>query len=277
MTGFSYPAQRSKFTTILRSSDARFERVHTSAGYNSNAVKRHLIGLHLGAPVPILHQRNGQEKIHHFRPGDVIFTPAGPDVHYAHPAEVDAFYIELDPQMVLQTATEIGLSEDQVNLRDNLGTSDPTIHQIGHALLRELEAPGLGGRIYVETLTTQLAIHLLRRYSEAQPAHDAQAEPNAARLRPVIEYIHDHLADDLSLAELARIVHLTPYYFSRLFKQTYGVAPHQYVIQQRVEAARRLLENPRLTVAEVALMVGFVDHSHLIRHYKRLFGRPPRT
>lgn len=283
---FHYPPVRSHFTLLHRddgfSRYLRLSRIKTSAGYNSNPVRCHVIGLHLGSSVTILHHRDGREKLHQFHAGHVIFTPSGAEVHYAHAAEVDALYLELDPAFVLQTAVEIGLPPGEVTLRDDFGTPDPTIDQIGRAFLRELHLPALGGRLYRDTLMTQLAIHLLRFYTENHPAApqmsvSAETERLTARLRPALEYIHSHLSDDLALEDIARAVHLTPSYFSRLFKQAYGLSPYQYVIQQRVEAAQRLLQNSRLSVAEVALMVGFVDHSHLIRHYKRLTGRTPRA
>lgn len=284
--GFDYPPARSCFTLLHRddrfSRYLRLSRIKTSAGYNSNPVKWHLIGLHLGKPVSILHQREGQEKIHHFDVGHVVFTPVGSEVHYAHASEVDALYLELDPQFVLQTAVEIGLPAGEIVLRDDFGRPDPIIEQIAHAFLRELHLPALGGQLYLDTLMMQLSIHLLRFYTEnnfapPQMPLSAEMERLKTRLLPALEYIHSHLSDDLALEDIARVVYLTPYYFSRLFKQVYGISPYQYVIQQRIETAKDLLKNPRLSVAEVALMVGFVDHSHLIRHYKRLTGRSPRA
>jgi AraC family transcriptional regulator len=283
---FADSLNRSQFTTLLKSQEAvspgiTLSRVYTSAGYNSSAVSKHIIGLHLGAPVPILHQRDGAEKLYRFRPGDVVFTPAGSPVHYAHPAGVDALYMAVEPEYLLHTATHLSLGTGQVLLRDELGTTDPVIHRIGQDFLRELNGPGFGGKLYMEALGTQLAVHLLRRYSTRTPQSvsvDAEATDDTVRLQPALDYIHEHLGENLSLADIAATTHLSPYHFSRLFKETYRIPPYQYVIQQRVEAARRLLQDPRLTVSEVALRVGFSDHSHLVRHYKRLTGvTPSRT
>jgi AraC family transcriptional regulator len=284
--GFHYPSSRSHFTLLHNRDDftphIRLSRIKTSPGYNSNPVKRHVIGLHLGKPVTILHHRDGREKLHHFHAGHVIFTPSGAEVHYAHAAEVDALYLELDPEFVMQTAVEIGLPPGAVVLREDFGTPDSIIDQIGRAFLRELHLPALGGRLYRDALLTQLTIHLLRCYTEnrlspPQMPLSVETAHLAARLRPTLDYIESHLTDDLVLKEIAQVVHLTPTYFSRLFKRAYGISPHQYVIQRRVDAAQRLLQNTRLSVAEVALMVGFADHSHLTRHYKRLTGTTPRA
>jgi AraC family transcriptional regulator len=281
---FTYPQQRSQFTPLLRiqetiSPGIALSRIETSAGYNSNAVPRHIVGLHLGAPVPILHQRNGQEKLYHFGPEDVVFTPAGPPVHYAHPEGVDALYIALEPAYLRDTIMVLSLDPSNVVLRDVLGTSDPVIHRIGQYFLRELCSPGWGSKLYMEALGIQLAVHLIRHYTvgpqQATPVPASQVD-HSARLQPAIDYIHHHLGEDLSLADIAATTHLSPYHFSRLFREAYRIAPYQYVIQQRVEVARQLLKDQRLTVSEVALLVGFSDHSHLVRHYKRLTGTTPR-
>lgn len=70
---------------------------------------------------------------------------------------------------------------------------------------------------------------------------------------------------------------MSPNYFSRLFKETTGITPHQYVIRCRVEEAQDLLRQGKLSIAEIATQVGFVDQSHLNRHFKRLVGVTPKT
>jgi AraC family transcriptional regulator len=95
-------------------------------------------------------------------------------------------------------------------------------------------------------------------------------------LHQVIAYIHEYLDRDLRLAELARIAQLSPYHFSRLFKQSMGLAPHQYHTQCRVERAKQLLLSGELTLPEVACAVGFASQSHLNYHFKRWVGVTPR-
>ena len=93
----------------------------------------------------------------------------------------------------------------------------------------------------------------------------------------VIDYINNHLEQDLSLIELAAIAQMSPHYFSHLFKQSTGMTPHQYVIRCRVECAKELLLQRKLTIAEIAYKVGFANQSHLNRHFKRLLGVTPKA
>ncbi len=258
------------------------ERVYTTPGYNTSKVPEHIVGVHLGPPVTIVHQRNQQEKIHHFRPGDILFTPAGSPIHFAHAQAVDALYINIPLSQVEAVSFHLDTATDQpTQLRDDLGTSDTTLHQLGCAYLQELQTPGLGGALYIEALTTQLIIHVLRRFvdrpSQMLVAYTGDTPTSlAARLQPAIDLINDCYAADLSLAQIATAVHLTPYHFSRLFKRAYNVTPHQYLIQQRVQAAQHLLMHTHMTLQEIALEVGFANHSHLTVHFKRLTGQTPR-
>ncbi|HEY9609371.1 AraC family transcriptional regulator [Allocoleopsis sp.] len=97
------------------------------------------------------------------------------------------------------------------------------------------------------------------------------------RLRFVKEYIDDYLEQKLSLSELAAIAQLSPYYFCHAFKQSTGISPYQYVIQQRVERAKQLLMQGKMSIAEVAQTCGFTHQSHLNRHFKRITGVTPKT
>ncbi len=96
------------------------------------------------------------------------------------------------------------------------------------------------------------------------------------QLQQVLDYIHAHLERDLSLAELADVINISPTYFASLFKQAIEISPHQYVIQQRVERAKLMLSKTDLTIADIALQVGFSSQSHLNQQFKRLTGRTPK-
>jgi AraC family transcriptional regulator len=95
-------------------------------------------------------------------------------------------------------------------------------------------------------------------------------------LQQAIDYIHTNLDRDLSLAELASDVNISPTYFASLFKQATGISPYQYVIRQRVERAKVMLTKTNLTIADIALQVGFSSQSHLTQQFKRVTGLTPK-
>jgi AraC family transcriptional regulator len=96
-------------------------------------------------------------------------------------------------------------------------------------------------------------------------------------LRAVIEHIHENLDAELSLDQLAAVARMSPYRFARLFKDSTGLPPHQYVIARRVERAKELLRGrDGLPLADVAVEAGFSSQSHFTRHFKRFVGTTPR-
>jgi AraC family transcriptional regulator len=95
------------------------------------------------------------------------------------------------------------------------------------------------------------------------------------RLNRVQDYIEAHLDDRLSLTELAGVACLSPYHFSRSFKQATGVGPQRYVMQRRLERAKTLMRRSNQPLAFIAQEAGFVDQSHLTSIFRREMGMTP--
>ncbi len=176
-----------------------------------------------------------------------------------------------------QTIYEV-VDPDKIELLPQFATPDPFVHQIGIALKSALTKNGSTSRLYAETLMNALIIHLLENYSTTRKNC---FEPIAGtlpqyKLQQTIDYIHAYLDSDLSLNKIAASVQMSPHYFSRLFKETTGFTPHQYVIRCRIERAKHFLKQGKLSIAEVAKEVGFVDQSHLNRYFKRKLGITPK-
>ena len=237
------------------------------------------IGVHLGDPVTIVQERLGRSRRRQFVFGDVVIIPAGTPNLCAHEEPTDDLYVRVDQRLLDEVAAEAGVDGGQVEITSNFGVQDPTIQHLVEELVRERRSPGLGGPLYVQALVNQLALHLVRHHSQqAPPSPRPVDEPRAVddrQLRLALEFIHDNLGSNLSLREVAGVAHLSPHHFSRSFKRATGMAPHQYILRQRVELARRLLSRSRMSIAEVAAHVGFYDQSHLAAHFKRAFGVPP--
>jgi AraC-like DNA-binding protein len=116
---------------------------------------------------------------------------------------------------------------------------------------------------------------LIARHGDANRALAIfQPRANRGLLQQVIDYLETNYAANVTLDELAAQVHLSAYHLLRLFKAAYGLPPHAYLTQLRVQRAKRLLRAGR-PIAAVALDVGFTDQSHLTRHFKRIVGVPP--
>ena len=91
-----------------------------------------------------------------------------------------------------------------------------------------------------------------------------------------INYIQAHLTENISLETIANYLGISRYHFCRIFKQSVGLTPHQYMIQQRVEKAKVMLREGKLSISDIACVCGFSHQSHLNYHFKKLTGVTPR-
>ena len=145
------------------------------------------------------------------------------------------------------------------------------------ALRDGLRAGRADDAMYGESLSLALAVHLLRRYA-AVPAglQRLRGGLSQEKLMLAVEYIQDQLESGLSVSGIARTVHMSPYHFARLFKQSTGKSPYQYVVQARAKRAKELLKSGKFSIIEIAHRLGFADQSHLTRQLKDIFGATPK-
>lgn len=191
------------------------------------------------------------------------------------PAQVVS--LNLKPELLHLHAAEL-LGRDRVELLPELNIRDDLIFQFGLALQAELQTSASADRIYAETLTNGLAVHLLKNYAtfDNLPINE-KGGLSSQKLRLVTDYINDNLERELGLQELAALTQLSQCHFCRMFKLSTGLSPHKYVTRQRVERAKVLLKRGSMTLAEIALACGFSHQSHLHRHFKRQTGVTPKT
>lgn len=132
-----------------------------------------------------------------------------------------------------------------------------------------------GNQLERESQFLAFMASLIQRYGDTQASDRASSSQlDQALIPPVQRYLSDHLARQVSLAELAQVSGLPHLKLLRLFRRTTGLPPHAYLIQLRVNRAKQLLA-AELPLVQVALETGFADQSHLHRHFKRLVGVTP--
>jgi AraC family transcriptional regulator len=187
------------------------------------------------------------------------------------------FAIAMDVAFVKQIWEMEFDRHDDFGLKSAIGVHDRVINRIGLLGREELGEGGINGRLYGEALGAALAVHLLRQYGTFSRAPVIHKGGLASRpLKRVIEYINEHLQDELSLVELSRIAKLSPHHFATAFKASTGISPHSYVIERRIDRARDLLLRKEKTISEIAVAVGFSSQSHLTANFRRTMGVTPR-
>jgi AraC-like DNA-binding protein len=121
---------------------------------------------------------------------------------------------------------------------------------------------------------TGLVADLLDRHADGTQLAPLPGSAAHWAVRRARDYLHENVATNVSLAELARVSGLSPYHLTRLFTASLGMPPHAYQIQLRVALAKRMLV-AGTSVGETANQAGFFDLSHFTRHFKRHVGVPP--
>jgi AraC family transcriptional regulator len=157
---------------------------------------------------------------------------------------------------------------------------DPLITAIAATLRRELEEESAGSRLLVDSLTQALAVHLLRAHSSF-PTEISKTNGGLPRwrLQRATAFIEEHLSADISLPELAEAAgNLSLYHFARLFKESTGSSPYQYLLRRRIERAKSMLRGRKLlSLGDVAFACGFRDQSAFSRVFRQITGSTPRA
>ena len=189
--------------------------------------------------------------------------------------ESEHLALYLDPSVIAHAASDSRLSGN-FELVERYARQDTVISNVGMALLGELNSQGLSGRLYAESLSNVLAVHLLRYYThEKVEAPRFHGGLSGQKLRQVNDFIADNYANDIRLAELAQVAGMSNFHFAREFKRTTGTTPHQYLIKFRVERAKALLTDEGLPLIEVGLRSGFSHQSHFTRLFRKVTGTTP--
>ncbi|CAI8734494.1 HTH-type transcriptional regulator CdhR [compost metagenome] len=120
---------------------------------------------------------------------------------------------------------------------------------------------------------------MYHRRAGGQSQHSALLElaPKSDRIQTVLGYAREHLAQTLSVEQLAQVARLSPRQFSRAFRAETGQSPAKAIENLRLEAARQMLERGRLTLEQIALETGFLDPRRMREAFLRAFGQPPQV
>lgn len=232
------------------------------------------------APRPLrIHQAVGDRRYTGlYTKGDISITPAHIPASFRAEGEDHYLHVQIPAQFLQSIARSTPeLDPDRLQLSTQFRFRDPQLEQVLLLLRAELhKGNGWVNQLYIESLANVLAISLLRDYSAAKPRiAEYEGGLGDRKILQLSDYIQAHLTQPLKLADLAEVVGISPYHFSRLFKQSMGVTPHQYVLQQRVAQAQQMLKNTPMAIAEVALACGFNSQSHLTKRFRDTVGVTP--
>jgi len=220
-----------------------------------------------GRRAPVCDLRAGETCLQDLKrdPTVLLDKPYHSLVFYLPRAALDAIADEANAPRIRDLSYEPGA-----------GVNDVAISGLGSLLRPALSHPDQAIQLFVDHVLWAVGVHIAQTYGGMQPmSRLLQGGLAPWQERRAKEILLVNLAGGLSVKELARECGLSTAHFCRAFRRSVGVAPHKWLIEQRIVLSKEKLRDDRLSLTDVALECGFSDQSHLSREFKRTVGVSP--
>lgn len=238
---------------------------------------RLMVAVQAKKPIPFEWKQNGSWKKRPLKTGDFSLQTHGSPNAARWTENLEILAVALEPKFVGRIFQD-SIYADRIAFQERRCEFDAGIARFAAHFKNELENMSYQGNLYGESLAMAFTLHLLEKHGDfSNNLKMPRGKLGAANLRRALEFIHANLAEDLSIEQIARESYLSAFHFARLFKNTLGLTPHQYVLQNRIERAKRLIaKSSFLNLTEIGLSVGFYDQSHFTRIFHRHTETTPR-
>ncbi|MEL6441402.1 MAG: AraC family transcriptional regulator [Cyanobacteria bacterium J06621_8] len=259
----------------------RIEHLQNPAGEANCFYKQeHTLFISL-APRPIEYVQIQDGKTHQglYQQGEILITPANTPLFVRWQGSENCLQIQLTTEYIQNIAREtLNKDPESLELLPEFQIRHSQLEAISMMLFAEWQQEQFNNELYLDSLTNVLAVNLLRHHTATKPqipSYSGGLPPQ--QLGKVLDYIDTYLERNIKLADLAQILNMSSFHFSRLFKQSMGITPHQYLSQQRVEKAKQLLKQTDRSITDIALDCGFSSHSHLSKQFRKATGITPKV
>ena len=269
-------------TSVLSSKDrdwkgleANFLRIQAGRTHVPGS-QTHRLGIHFGRAVNAFCECDGRQYRRRQAHGDIDIVPAGLDGWWEDDGDCTILRLNIQHELLQSAAEALGRNPDTVSLAPKFQLRDSRMESIAWAIKAEIESAVPSDKTYAEALGLALAIRLVEGNAQT-PVGSAPAGATLTNLhrRQRADFIETHIDQPLSLADLAATVGLSVSHLKPLFRATFGMPVHQYVLTRRVERARLLILSSEMPLAEIALAAGFAHQSHMTHWMRRTLGLTP--
>ena len=225
-------------------------------------------------------EQGGPWVTRHIRPGDLFVTRSKTpyEVSFGSPKGEELQTIQIHLAVAPYRAALAAAhpdAADGVDLIDFFGRDEALAHLcFACAAMLSEQTPGSSNR--VAHVTQLIASFLVEKYTAtATEKPDFRGGLPIRQLRKVEDYLHERLAEEISVHTLARMVDLSPFHFCRVFKQATGMYPLQFVTRERISRAQQLIRETSRSLIEIGLQVGYSNPSHFAQVFRRTLGVTP--
>lgn len=235
----------------------------------------HLFVVHLGGAA--VHRQDRTEPVH--LPGSFKFLP-GPEPSRWSSAGAAVFaHLYLGAEMVGGIAEALhGRDLNDEDLFSSQAIASGPLQRMMATAVESILGDEPISQLQLDAWALILGEAVLRHFSRYADRPQPSKQPTGlspVAQRRVFEYVDAHLETAVGLSDLADVACMSPYHFARCFKNSTGMTPHHYVLQQRVHRAKDMLRESEQSVAQVAFACGFSSQSHLTTVFKRITGQTP--
>jgi AraC family transcriptional regulator len=244
-----------------------------------DAIDDQLVVLHLDGPVTVHRRVQKGESSRVIPPGGMFMMPGGMDFGVRVDATLQSLHLYLRRAVLEEVAGDlVGGDPAHVEILSRFGDSDPLIERLMLGVRDVLYDDDPSATVYVDYLARAIIARLIRRHSSVALARGpatASTRNGSRQIGNAIDFMEANLEHSLDLPKIAEATGLSPSHFARRFRSMVGVAPHQYLMQIRIDRAKRLLSETDRGIAEIAFACGFANQEHLTRLFKRSCGLTP--
>jgi len=265
-----HPARTEKFRLLLMTDPPGQIEVPS--------LRNTVISIHVGPSVMVACRRGGSNHRGTAVHGDIDIIPARTPSLWEINEKDTAFVLSLSPELLNMVAEEFDFDPSRIEIRNRFQVRDLQLENIAWALKSEMECGYPCGNLYLDSLMVSVAARLVRYHSSlaVEPIKE-NGRLSGRRLKDALSYIEDNLGQDILLRDIAAVAGLSVSHFKSLFRESVGLPVHQYLIRRRVERARSMLGEGKLSISQIALETGFAHQSHLAHHMRRLLGVSPKA
>lgn len=210
-------------------------------------------------------------------PGHFSLLSRSADSHWHWTKDIEVSHVYLTDALMCRVASDMqGKAVAEVQLHDVLRGFDPIVGHIAGEVTREAMEQGVGGPLYAEALSVQLAVHLLRAYATCNfKAPGGACRLSDREIKRLEDYVDAHLHHTITLEDMAQALGMGVWTLNRHMRRTLNASAYAFIVERRIQRARYLLRMGDLSLKEIAAAAGFSDQAHMTRMFRAKLGMTP--